>query len=203
MRHRLSRTLRSLAGTGAVLPPVRIGCCVLAAWLGSVAGLEATTIRLAWNPSPDPAVVGYMVSMGTESGRYTTHVDAGTQTIEQFSNLTPGTTYYFAVRAYDRAGNFSAYSNEVSGVAPATSPLAISCPAPVATSPKGRAVNVTFSAVASGGQPPIVTTCSPPSGALFEVGSTPVICMARDVVNEIVTCATAVVVVLAATPKEP
>lgn len=195
MHHR-SLTINRLRVHGGVAPGrCRVAWCLVAAWMGTAGAAQAATLRVAWDPSPDPAVVGYIVSMGTESGVYTTQVDAGTQTIEQFSNLVAGTTYYFVVQAYDRAGNRSARSNEAVGVAPFNSPLSIACPVPVVTSPNGAAVAVAFSATASGGTAPVAASCSPASGSLFPVGSTAVQCTARDAVGAIVTCATNVVVI--------
>lgn len=155
---------------------------------------DAATLRIAWDPSPDPEVVGYKVSIGTQSGVYTNQVDAGTQTAEQFSNLTGGATYYFVVQAYDRAGSLSLPSVEVAGAAPLNSPLAITCPAPSATSPNGAAVAVTFSTVISGGTAPTTGGCSPGSGSLFPVGVTPVQCTANDAANNTAMCTTTVLV---------
>jgi hypothetical protein len=164
---------------------------------------DAATLRVAWDASSDPAVAGYKVSMGTRSGVYTVIVDAGTQTTEQFNNLTAGATYYFVVQAYDRLGNLSPPSAEVAGVAPSSSALAIVCPVPTAGSATGAPVAVAFSASASGGVPPVTTTCAPASGSLFSVGSTPVLCTARDTAGAVATCGTAVVVIAPARKADP
>jgi hypothetical protein len=156
--------------------------------------LDAATLTVAWDPDTDPAVVGYRVAMGTQSGVYSVGVDAGTQTFAQFTNLTGGATYYFVVQAYDSAGNLSAPSAEVAGVAPVTSVLTIMCPAPTATSSTGGPVVVTYSVTVSGGVAPVSVACSPPSGSLFPVGSTPFQCTAQDAVGATATCSTNVVV---------
>jgi beta-glucanase (GH16 family)/chitodextrinase len=74
-------------------------------------GLSATTVsssqvRLSWSPSTDTVgVTGYAVYRGgTQVGKTTTttYVDEG---------LAPGTTYSYAVSAYDAAGNSSAKSS--------------------------------------------------------------------------------------------
>jgi hypothetical protein len=178
---------------------VRFGWCAVAALAAISAPAAAATLRVAWDPSPDPAVVGYRVSMGTESGVYTVVVDAGTQTIEQFANLTAGNTYYFVVQAYDRAGRVSPPSNEVAGIAPLSAPLAIVCPVPTAAS-NGGPLAVSFSATTSGGVAPVTTTCTPASGSLFPIGSTPVVCTASDAAGALAACDTAVVVMGVRTP---
>jgi glucose/arabinose dehydrogenase len=58
-------------------------------------------VDLAWDPSPDPAVAGYEIRYGTESGIYTETVDAGDRTEYKLSNLPPGQTLYVCVIAYD------------------------------------------------------------------------------------------------------
>ena len=55
---------------------------------------------------------GYKVHIGSASKSYQEHVDVGKTVSYLASNLTDGSTYYFAVTAYDTAGVESAYSNE-------------------------------------------------------------------------------------------
>ena len=75
--------------------------------------LEAATVTLAWDPSPDP-VNGYIVRYGTSSRTYTVEIDVGRTTQSVVTINTPGTTtYYFAVVAYNSVGR-SADSAEVS-----------------------------------------------------------------------------------------
>jgi hypothetical protein len=95
---------------------VLAGVLVLAAspvWAGSV--------TLSWDPVPDPDRAGYRIYYGTVSGTYPNNVDAGNVTTFTINSLTDCTLYYFAVKAYDTAGNLStAYSNELSGMAKPT-----------------------------------------------------------------------------------
>jgi fibronectin type 3 domain-containing protein len=66
-------------------------------------------------------VAGYRVYWGSSSGSYSQALGAGINTGSTTSytvtGLTVGRTYYFAVTAYDAAGNESAFSGEVSKVA--------------------------------------------------------------------------------------
>jgi fibronectin type 3 domain-containing protein len=68
---------------------------------------------LAWNASTDPTTTGYKVYYGNQSGKYSTSVDAGNKTTFTVTNLQVGPSYYFAVTAYNSAGQQSVFSNEV------------------------------------------------------------------------------------------
>ena len=61
---------------------------------------HADSLTLAWDPNPEPEVVGYYVFIGTSSGVYSTVVDVGTSTSYTFTAAQPGTTYYMTVAAY-------------------------------------------------------------------------------------------------------
>jgi hypothetical protein len=79
------------------------------------------SVQVSWDlvnqdMNGDPEfVAGYKVYVGTESKTYThMTVDAGNYYKASVKGLVSGTKYYFAVTAYDDAGNESGYSNEVS-----------------------------------------------------------------------------------------
>jgi hypothetical protein len=78
----------------------------------------APSVTLAWDSSPDPTVVGYNIYSGVASGTYTNRVDVGNATTGNISNLVEGTTYFFAVTAYDASGLESDFSNELSFTVP-------------------------------------------------------------------------------------
>ena len=73
-----------------------------------------TTATLTWNPNIDADLAGYKIHMGTSSGMYGTPIVVGNVTSYAMNNLQIGKTYYFAITAYDTAGNESLYSAEVS-----------------------------------------------------------------------------------------
>jgi hypothetical protein len=94
-------------------------CVALMVWLVPAVA-SAGNVRLAWDPSPDAAVVGYIIYYGQSSGNYTTSIDVGNQTTYLLENLSAGTTLYFVVRGYTADKQLSAPSNEVSGLPPFT-----------------------------------------------------------------------------------
>jgi hypothetical protein len=75
-------------------------------------------VTLGWDSSPDPTVVGYNVYNGVASGTYTNVVDVGNATSISISGLVDGTTYYFAVTAYNSFGLESDFSGEISYLVP-------------------------------------------------------------------------------------
>lgn len=64
-------------------------------------------------------MLGYRLYYGTESGLYQNSIDLGLTTRYSLSQvpLPGGKTYYFAVTAYNAAGE-SGFSNEVTAVSP-------------------------------------------------------------------------------------
>jgi len=102
MRGRLGPFLTSVVLAGALLSK---------AWAGS-------SLIVSWSPNTEPDLKGYKVYFGTASRSYGPPVDVRLDTTYAVVNLTEGVTYYFAVTAYDTAGNESDYSVEVSGIAP-------------------------------------------------------------------------------------
>ena len=84
------------------------------AFLASSGVAHAGSVKLAWDASQDPAVFGYRLYWGTQSGQYTSSLDVRTATSVTVPNLTDGTAYYFIVRAYNSLNTESAPSIEVS-----------------------------------------------------------------------------------------
>ena len=82
--------------------------------MGSPSVAAAADVTLAWNPATDGVTTGYIVYYGTAPQAYTQQIDVGNVTTFVFTGLQDGTTYYFAVRAYDAIGNLSDASAEVS-----------------------------------------------------------------------------------------
>jgi Fibronectin type III domain/HYR domain len=178
-----------------------IACVLTLAILGFGPPVDAASLTLAWDHSTSSNVAGYLVSYGTQAGKYTATVKAGYVTSVGINGLTEGTTYYFSVQSYDSAGTTGSPSPEVSGKVPAAVPvLSISCPSPVLTSPDGKPLSVTLTPKVSGGVAPVSTSCSPASGSLFSVGTTSFACTAVDAAQQKASCSSTVVV---AAPSQP
>src|SRR6476469_4024230 len=107
--------LHAKPSSNGVRNAVRIALwsCLLA--LSPLTSLAAPSITLAWDPSPDPGIVGYKVYWGVATRHYTNSLSAGGATTLTVSNLVVGTPYYFAATAFDTNGIESDYSAEVSG----------------------------------------------------------------------------------------
>ena len=174
---------------------LRIACVVTLAMLGFGRYVQAASLTLAWDHSTSSNTAGYLVSYGTQSGKYTATVKAGYVTSVSITGLTDGTTYYFIVQSYDSAGTLGSPSPEISGKVPAAVPaLSISCPSPVLTSPDGNSISVTLTPTISGGVAPVSTSCSPASGSKFSVGTTSFSCTAVDAAQQKSSCTSTVVV---------
>ncbi|MGH7772383.1 MAG: fibronectin type III domain-containing protein [Candidatus Binatia bacterium] len=74
----------------------------------------STTASLTWGPNTETDLAGYKVYVGTSSRVYGSPINVGNLTSYALTNLLVGSTYYFAVTAYDGSGNESGFSNEVS-----------------------------------------------------------------------------------------
>ena len=74
---------------------------------------SAYQLTLEWDSNVEQDLAGYIVYYGTASRDYDYDVDVGDETSCTISNLYSGTTYYFAVTAYDIDGNESDYSAEI------------------------------------------------------------------------------------------
>jgi len=72
--------------------------------------VSAGEVNLSWDPSVNAA--GYRVHRGTATGDYLTSSDEGNTTTATIPNLGDCVTWYFAVTAYNTAGE-SGYSTEV------------------------------------------------------------------------------------------
>lgn len=75
-------------------------------------------MTLAWDPSEEPGVVGYIVHWGREPGVYPWQTDVMQATESNFTDLESGVPYFFAVTAYDSDGVESEPSAVVAHIPP-------------------------------------------------------------------------------------
>ncbi|MCA9732123.1 MAG: hypothetical protein H6696_02245 [Deferribacteres bacterium] len=78
--------------------------------------LASVETEISWNANAEPDLAGYRVHVGTASGNYSQIYDVGKYTGYSLTLDEPGVTYFFAVTAYDTAGNESSYSEEVTAI---------------------------------------------------------------------------------------
>lgn len=78
--------------------------------------VAAGNVTVAWDPPSDPTTTGHILWYGIQSGDYAHQVDTGLQSSYTVIGLPDGTAYYFAVTAYNAAGESSSPSREVVAV---------------------------------------------------------------------------------------
>jgi fibronectin type 3 domain-containing protein len=105
--------------------------------LGLAGNLYAASASLSWNANGESDLAGYKVHMGTAANSYDTTLDVGNVTSYSVPSLNAGTTYHFAISAYDTTGNESALSGDV-----AVTTTAVNT-APVVTAPPNKTVEAT------------------------------------------------------------
>ncbi|MDH4028308.1 MAG: fibronectin type III domain-containing protein [Nitrospirota bacterium] len=96
------------------------GSILLLIFLFSSNNIFAADISLSWDPpvtnedgTPLNDLEGYNIYYGTASGSYPQKITVGNVTTYQVTGLASGSTYCFAITAYDTSGNESLYSNEI------------------------------------------------------------------------------------------
>ncbi len=76
--------------------------------------LYGADITGTWDANSESDLAGYKIYYGTQSGNYTVSVDAGNTTSVTVNIQDTNKTYFFAITAYDTAGNESGFSQEAS-----------------------------------------------------------------------------------------
>jgi hypothetical protein len=87
--------------------------------------LFALQVKLSWNPNPEPDIAGYVVNYGTQIGNLTELHTTGAVNSTTISGLSPSTTYYFSLQAYNTAGNYSDPTAQISHATPAPGPAGL------------------------------------------------------------------------------
>jgi len=103
--------------------------------------LFAASATVSWQANAESDLAGYQIYYGTSQNFYSVILDVGNVTTYNVTGLTAGTTYYFAMTAYDQSGNESEYSTEVSYKVEDTTPPTVSA----VTCEGGDVVRVVYS----------------------------------------------------------
>ena len=117
---------------------------------------HAAGLTVAWDPPSGGITAGYLLLYGTASHSYTQQVDVGNSTSYALNGLSDGTTYCFAVRAYDGTGVTSDPSAEVCATTSTTVPPVVTALAlaPNVPPPQLVGTSVTWFSTATGGVAP-------------------------------------------------
>jgi hypothetical protein len=91
---------------------IRIGFLFSLILFGSNNGV-AQSVAITWNPNAESDIAGYKIYYGQVTRNYDYVLDVNRNTDYTISSLPDTGVYYFAVTAYDVAGNESNYSEEV------------------------------------------------------------------------------------------
>ena len=86
------------------------------------AAAAAVSANLTWIASSDPGVTGYDIYYGGASEQFTNQLSVGAVTNALIPGLAENTTYFFAAKAHDGAGNESDFSNETAFTGVTTTP---------------------------------------------------------------------------------
>ena len=101
-----------------MLPFRRILVTSVLVLLAAIGTSVAESVNLAWSPNAEPNIAGYRILVGVASGQFTRIIDAGPATTASVPDLSAGTTYFFAVTAYNTVGLESLPSAEISYTVP-------------------------------------------------------------------------------------
>lgn len=106
-------------------------------------------------------------------------------------SLIPANSPYGVTFSYGGDGNFNPANASGMVTVVDNTPPTISCPAPItvdATSAAGAVVTYTTPTASDSCAAPVTVSCAVPSGSTFPIGTTTVICTARDASNNTASC---------------
>ena len=191
-------TVTTGSGSGDTQPPTEPLCPVAIA-------TGPTTIYLNWWASADNVgVAGYKIYRSTDNTSFY-YLTTTTGISYTDTGLTTGVTYYYAIEAFDMAGNPSMSSDIVHAIPRDIESPIVTVPAnsiAEATSSSGATVSFLASAIddIDGHITPI---CDPSSGSIFHIGLTTVTCRAADDAGNIGSAIFTITVVDTTPPTPP
>lgn len=101
---------------------------------------EAAEVNLAWDASPSPGVTGHKIGVGTDDTLSLSTLLVANVTSAAVTDLTPGVTYHFGVKAYNPDAE-SVWSNIVTYTPPLVIQPPIVYPLPESVPPQNFYVN--------------------------------------------------------------
>lgn len=111
----------------------------------------ATSLVVSWGANTETDLGGYKiyygVTSGVTTGVYANSFDTGNVLTYTISNVTEGSTYYIALKAYDTSNNYSAFSEEASIFVPIPDVTPPGVPTGITTTVTGATVKLTWTAV--------------------------------------------------------
>ena len=110
--------MRVMSHTTGAKRLVGAAFALVAGLMCGVAPAVAATVRVSWASNAEADLAGYRLRYGTSAGVYTETIEAGLANYCDVTDLQSGRLYYFALYAYDLAGNVSAPSDEVAARVP-------------------------------------------------------------------------------------
>jgi hypothetical protein len=153
----------------------------LALLLATAGTLHAASATLSWNPNGESDLAGYKVHMGTAAGSYDTVTDVGNLTTYSVPGLSTGTTYHFAVSAYDTSGNDSALSADVPVTIASTNQApVVTAPADVTAEATGALTNVSLGSATATDAEDGTLTATPSDTGPFAPGTHTITWTATD-----------------------
>jgi hypothetical protein len=84
----------------------------------SLSTSNSAEVSFTWKANAEPDLAGYKLYIGNQSRIYSSSVNVGLTTTFRLAGLVPGTTYFFALTAYNTNGIESLFSNELMYQAP-------------------------------------------------------------------------------------
>src|SRR5436190_2911928 len=98
-----------------------MSACLVTNGKGDISGLgisDDATVGFVWSANSEPDLAGYKLYVGTLPGIYSGYVDVGPATSFQLFDLIRGTTYHFALTAYNSGGLESGFTPELTKQVP-------------------------------------------------------------------------------------
>ena len=116
----------------------------------SLSAQETASVRLGWDANTEANLGGYKLYYGSASRQYSGSLDVGKVTVAEIGGLVRGSTYYFAVTAYNTSRLESTFSQELSITIPVNAPPTLDPIANIVVAEDSGLTLVPLSGISSG-----------------------------------------------------